>query len=128
MITEDIAAGKIRRIYCHKATNGVYSMAEVAAMTIHTVANPSARRMRLSLDVTPELHTSLKITAARRRVSMSELLRELLESSLVLLGEGSAAENLDSLAVRRELASVGVAALGDFWDNEVDAQWQTFQP
>jgi hypothetical protein len=98
-------------------------------MTTHMVAGSSTRRMRLSLDVTPELHTSLKITAARRRVSMSELLRELLESSLVLLGEGSAAaDNLDSLAVRRELASVSVAALGDFWDNEVDAQWQTFQP
>ena len=36
-----------------------------------------------------------------------------------LLGEGpAAAESLDSLAVRRELAAASVAALGDFWDNE----------
>lgn len=39
-----------------------------------------------------------------------------------------AKENLDSLTVRRELAAASVAALGDFWDNEVDAQWQDFQP
>ena len=85
----------------------------------------SSRRVRLSLDVSPELHTSLKVAAARRRISMSELL----ESSMTLLGEGPAStESLDSLAVRRELAAASIAALGDFWDNEVDAQWQTFQP
>lgn len=97
-------------------------------MTIHTPISMSSRRVRLSLDVSPEMHTSLKVAAARRRISMSELLRELLESSLILLGEGpAAAENLDSLAVRRELAAASVAALADFWNNEVDAQWQTFQ-
>jgi hypothetical protein len=98
-------------------------------MSMQTQPHPSGHRVRLSLDVPPELHTTLKIAAARRRLSMSELLRQLLESSLALLGEGPAAhENLDSLAVRRELAAASVAALGDFWDNEVDAQWQTFQP
>jgi len=89
----------------------------------------SAQRVRLSLDVSPELHTTLKVAAARRRLSMSELLRQLLESSLALLEEGPSVHgNLDDLAVRRELAAASVAALGDFWDNEVDAQWQTFQP
>ena len=93
------------------------------------VQSKSPQRVRLSLDVSPELHTSLKVAAARRRLSMSELLRQLLESSLALLEEGPAAhEDLDDLAVRRELAAASVAALGDFWDNEVDAQWQTFQP
>jgi len=43
-----------------------------------------------------------------------------------LLGEGPAArEDLDDLTVRRELAAASVAALSDFWDDEVDAQWQT---
>jgi hypothetical protein len=98
-------------------------------MTMHASVPASSRRVRLSLDVSPEMHTSLKVAAARRRITMSELLRQLLESSMTLLGEGPAAtESLDSLAVRRELASASVAALGDFWDNEVDAQWQTFQP
>ena len=37
-------------------------------------------------------------------------------------------EDLDSVAVRRELAAASVAALGDFWDNEVDLGWQDFAP
>jgi plasmid stability protein len=85
-------------------------------------------RVRLSLDVPPELHTALKVAAARRRITMSELLRQLLESALAALGDGPMSEDLDDLAVRRELAAASVAALGDFWDNEVDAQWQDFQP
>ena len=60
---------------------------------------------------------------------MSELLRQLLESALAILDAGPMAEeNLDSLYVRRELAAASVAALEDFWDNELDAQWQDFQP
>lgn len=95
-----------------------------------SVQSPTrASRVRLSLDVPPELHTALKVTAARRRITMSELMRQLLESALAIMDTGPvAAEDLDSLAVRRELAAASVAALGDFWDNEVDAQWQDFQP
>ena len=60
---------------------------------------------------------------------MSELLCQLLESALAALGDGPMSEeDLDDLAVRRELAAASVAALGDFWDDEVDAQWQDFQP
>jgi hypothetical protein len=96
---------------------------------VNTSIKSDERRVRLSLDVSPELHMSLKLAAVRRRLSMSELLRQLLESSLPLLGEGPASlEDVDSLAVRRELAAASVHALGDFWDNEVDAQWQTYQP
>ena len=85
--------------------------------------------MRINLDVSPELHTALKVTAARRRITMSELLRQLLESALAILDAGPMAEeNLDSLSVRRELAAASVAALEDFWDNELDAQWQDLQP
>jgi plasmid stability protein len=98
-------------------------------MTVQTRSVGSGRRVRLSLDIPPELHTTLKVAAARRRLSMSELLRQLLENSLAVLGESAtAAEDLDSLAVRRDLAAASVAGLGDFWDNEVDARWQTFQP
>lgn len=37
-------------------------------------------------------------------------------------------EDTDDLAVRRELAAAPVAALGSFWDNEEDLEWQKFQP
>jgi hypothetical protein len=37
-------------------------------------------------------------------------------------------ENLDSMVVRRELTAASVAALGDFWDNELDREWQDFAP
>ncbi|MBE9472273.1 MAG: hypothetical protein KAW49_07110 [Anaerolineae bacterium] len=96
-------------------------------MPVQTQMKPP--RVRLSLDVPPELHTALKVAAARRRTTMSELLRQLLKSALTILDASPMAEeDLDSLAVRRELAAASVAALGDFWDNEVDAQWQDFQP
>lgn len=98
-------------------------------MTMRSQARASERPVRLCLDLPPELHTTLKAAAARRRLTMTEMLRQILESSLVALGEGPAAqEDLDDLAIRRELAAASVAALGDFWDSEVDAQWQTFQP
>jgi hypothetical protein len=60
---------------------------------------------------------------------MSELLCQLLESALAALSDGPMSEeDLDDLAVRQELAAASVAALGDFRDGEVDAQWQDFQP
>ena len=37
-------------------------------------------------------------------------------------------EDTDDLAVRRELAAASVASIGDFWDDEVDAEWQDFAP
>ncbi len=37
-------------------------------------------------------------------------------------------DDLDDASVRRDLAAASVAALGDFWDNEVDLEWQNFQP
>jgi len=96
-------------------------------MVVQTQAR--RQRVRLSLDVPLELHTALKVTAARRRLSMSDLARQLLESALAVLGDSSTVyEDLDSLLIRRELAAASVAALGDFWDNEVDAQWQNLQP
>ncbi len=60
---------------------------------------------------------------------MSELIRQLLEGAVAALGTRPLArEDLDSLSVRRELAAASVAALGDFWDNEEDAKWQSFRP
>ena len=58
-------------------------------MNTVTRAQTDARRVRLSLDVSVELHTALKVAAAKRRLSMSELLRQLLENSLAVLGNGS---------------------------------------
>ena len=93
------------------------------------LAQAKPERVRLSLDVPAELRTALKIAAAKRRITMSDLMRHLLTSALATLESESAdAEDLDSLQVRRELAAASVAALGDFWDNEVDSEWQSFQP
>ena len=72
---------------------------------------------------------SWKLPGAGDNESHFRWLRELLESSLASLGEGPATgEEIDSLAVRRELAAASVNALGDFWGNEIDTEWQTFQP
>jgi len=37
-------------------------------------------------------------------------------------------DDVDRVAARRDLAAAGVHALGDFWDGETDAIWQTFRP
>ncbi len=88
------------------------------------------QRVRLSLDVTPEMHTNLKLAATRRRMTMSSLLRQVLQGALEALGEAEVVGDvdLDDVAVRRDLAAASVAGLGDFWDNDIDAQWQEFQP
>lgn len=36
-------------------------------------------------------------------------------------------DDTDDLAVRRELATASVTALGDFWDSDEDSEWQKFQ-
>ena len=59
--------------------------------------------------------------------AMSKSYQQLWKSSPATLEADSILEDLDSLAVRRELAAASVAALGDFWDNELDAQWQNFR-
>ena len=82
----------------------------------------------LSVDVPPAVRKSLEAAANQRHIGLDALVRELLTSSAAVLTIGSIHEDTDSLAVRRELAAASLAALGDFWDNEVDAQWQTFQP
>jgi hypothetical protein len=62
-------------------------------------------------------------------MTMSKLLRQILQGSLEALGESAVVDvDLDDVAARRELATASVAGLGDFWDNEIDAQWQDFQP
>ena len=82
----------------------------------------------LSVDVPSAVRKSLEAAANQRHIGLDALVRELLTSSAAVLTIGSIHEDTDSLAVRRELAAASLAALGDFWDNEVDAQWQTFQP
>jgi hypothetical protein len=93
-----------------------------------TVASENQERVRLSIDVSPHLHTALKLAATRRRMSMSSLLRTLLEGALDALDEPGESLDLDNDVVRRDLAAASVAALGEFWDNDIDAQWQDFEP
>ena len=72
---------------------------------------------------------NLQAVAQERQTSIDMILNESLSTSLTVLHmDHLPNEDIDSLAVRRELAAASVAALGDFWDNEVDLEWQIFQP
>ena len=82
----------------------------------------------LSVNVPSAVRKSLEAAADQRHIGLDALVRELLTSCAAVLTIGSINEDTESLTVRRELAAASLAALGDFWDNEVDAQWQTFQP
>ncbi len=67
--------------------------------------------------------------AQERQTSIDLILNALLSTSLAVLNmDHLPDEDIDSLAVRRELAAASVAALGSFWDNEEDLEWQKFQP
>lgn len=83
----------------------------------------------ISFRTPPHLADDLQVVAQERQTSIDMILNELLSTSLALLQmDDLPDEDIDSLAVRRELAAASVAGLGDFWDNEVDREWQDFQP
>lgn len=83
----------------------------------------------ISFQTPTRLADDLQAVAQTRRTSIESILNELLSTSLALLQmDHLPDEDPDSLAVRRELAAASIAALGDFWDNEVDQEWQDFQP
>ena len=83
----------------------------------------------ISFQTPSRLAHDLHAMALDRQTCIVRILNDLLSPSravlhMVLLP----AEDMVCLAVRRELAAASVAALGDFWDNEVDREWQDFQP
>ena len=83
----------------------------------------------ISFQTPSQVAHDLQAVAQQWQISIDMILNELLSTSLALLHmEHVPNEDIDSLAVRRELAAASVAALGDFWDNEVDREWQDFQP
>lgn len=83
----------------------------------------------ISFQTPSRLANDLQAVAQERQTSIDMILNELLSTTLAVLHmDHLPDEDIDSLAVRRELAAASVAALGDFWDNEVDAEWQDFQP
>ena len=81
----------------------------------------------ISFQTPSRLAHDLQAMAQERQTSIDMILNELLSTSLAVLQmDHLPDEDSDSLAVRRELATASVAALGDFWDNEVDRAWQDF--
>jgi hypothetical protein len=83
----------------------------------------------VSFQTPSRLAHDLQAVAQERQTSIDMILNELLSTSLAVLQmDRLPDEDIDSLVVRRELAAASVAALGDFWDNEVDLEWQNFQP
>lgn len=98
------------------------------ARTPNLVPTP-AKSEWISFQTPARLAEDLREVAQERQTSIDNILNELLSTSLALLQmDRLPDEDIDSLAVRRELAAASVAALGDFWDNEVDLEWQNFQP
>ncbi len=93
-------------------------------------ARPAAgRSVKISFHTPSQLADDLQAVAQERQTSIDSILTELLSTSLALLQmDHLPGEDMDSLTARRELAAASVAALGDFWDNEVDREWQHFQP
>lgn len=88
-----------------------------------------AHDVKISFHLPSYLALQLQAVAQERSASVDAFLNELLATSLAILQMGNFAEDdTNSLAIRRELAAASVAALGDFWDNEVDREWQDFQP
>jgi hypothetical protein len=82
----------------------------------------------VSFQTPSRLADDLRAVAQARHTSIDSILNELLSTSLALLQmDHLPDEDIDSLAVRRDLAAASIAALGDFWDNEVDLEWQDFQ-
>ena len=111
-----------------KAGNELVELREPRAPYFTGAAEVTNTFVPLSVDVPSAVRKSLEAAANQRHIGLDALVRELLTSSAAVLTVGSIHEDTDSLAVRRDLAAASLAALGDFWDNEVDAQWQTFQP
>lgn len=93
-------------------------------------SRPAAgRSVKISFHTPSHLADDLQAVAQERQTSIDSILTELLSTSLALLHtDHLSGEDMDSLAVRRDLAAASVAALGDFWDNEADRAWQDFQP
>lgn len=83
----------------------------------------------ISFQTPSRLANDLQAVAQERQTSIDMILNELLSTTLAVLHKDHLPdEDIDSLAVRRELAAASIAALGDSWDNEVDLEWQDFQP
>ena len=88
-----------------------------------------AHNVRISFQTSSHLAHGLQMAAQERHASIDAFLNELLATSLAILQtDNSTNDDTNSLTIRRELALASVAALGDFWDNEVDREWQDFQP
>lgn len=86
------------------------------------------RYVRISFQTPSRLADDLQAVAQERQTSIDAILNELLSTSLALLTmDHLPDEDIDSLAVRRELAAASIAALGDFWDSEVDLDWAEIQ-
>ena len=82
-------------------------------MTITT-----AKRSRLTIDISPEVKRRLRLASARRDISMREYVLQALEERL--------AEDLPSMADGEGLLALTAWAdpvLAELWDNEKDAAY-----
>lgn len=83
----------------------------------------------ISFQTPSRLADDLQAVTQEQHTSIDGILNGFLSTSLALLQiDNLSNEDVDNLAVRRELAATSVAALGDIWDNELDHKWQEFRP
>ena len=82
------------------------------------VTNPNLR-VRLTVDVPPEMKRHLRLVAARRDVSLRQYVIEVLEERLAqdMNAELLDLENLMALTVQTD------PVLAELWDNERDAAY-----
>jgi hypothetical protein len=82
------------------------------------VTNPNLR-VRLTVDVPPEMERRLRLVAARRDVSLRQYVIEVLEERLAqdMNAELLDLENLMALTVQTD------PVLAELWDNERDAAY-----
>ena len=79
-----------------------------------TRAAASARRLRLSVDVSPEVRRRVRLAAARREVAVGRYVLEALEQRL---SADLTADDLLALTARAD------PVLAELWDNPKDAEY-----
>lgn len=77
------------------------------------VANPTAKRTRISIDVTPELLTQVRLAAARRELTVRQYLVETIVGRLYA--------DMDEDGPKTALTAKTDPVLAELWDNPLDA-------
>jgi uncharacterized protein (DUF1778 family) len=84
------------------------------------VLSPTTKRTRISLDVTPELLSRVRVAAALRELSVREYLIETIVERLY--------DEMDDEGPKTALTAAEAPSLADLWDNPQDAVYDQLYP